>query len=115
MSLNIQKTITVAQSAHFSDAIDLREVWLARLFTPAALTATTVIGFYASDDDVTYAPLKDQYNALVQITVTLDAAGAYVLPSEVLGCNFIKIWTCTTAGVDVDQAAARTFKLSLKG
>lgn len=111
-----QLAATVDASAAISDVIETPHQALGGLITPAALEATTVIGFKVCEaKNGTFVPLKDETNALVYVTVTLNAAGGYPLPEEVRNFPYFKIWTCTTGGVDVAQSAARSFKLVAKG
>jgi hypothetical protein len=101
--------------AGLSDAIDFRPYAGGGFITPATLDATTVIGFQVSADGVTFLPLCDKDNALVKVTVTLDAAKAYPLPDELYGWSHFKLFCMTTAGAAVNQTGAKTFTLHLKG
>lgn len=113
---NKSAAVTVAGSGNLSSAFNMENYAGGLLITPAALNATTVIGFKVSaTEGGTYVPLCDQQGNLVTITVTLNAAKAYVLPDELFGASYVKVWCCTTAGVDVAQDAARAFTVLLKG
>lgn len=110
-----QEIATVANGAAISGAIDYRGFAMGGLITPAALTATTVIAFkVASNPNGTFTPLYNASNALVEVTVTVDASKAYPLPDELSGWPYFKLWTEASAA-DVNQAAARTFEIVMKG
>lgn len=112
----IQSNPVIALGANISALIDNSQHITGGFITPAALEANTVIGFkVATKRNGTFVALRNASNALVQVPVTLNASYAYPLPEEVKAFPFFKIWTCTTAGVDVNQTAARTFELALKG
>jgi len=97
-----------------SNIIDTTWAAAVGLKTPAALEANTVIGFkVAESQDGTFLPLYDEDNALVEATVILNAARAYALPDKLFAWPYFKLWT-QAAGVDVNQAAARTFVVTLK-
>ena len=84
------------------------------LKTPAALEANTKIAFkVAESQDATFLPLYDDTNTLIEMTVTLNEARAYVLPDEIFYWRYIKLWT-EAAGVDVAQTAERAFLITLK-
>jgi hypothetical protein len=97
-----------------SNIVDATWAAAVGLKTPAALEATTVIGFkVAESQDGTFLPLYDEDNALVQATVTLNAARAYALPDKLFAWPYFKLWA-QAAGVDVNQTAARSFVVLLK-
>ncbi len=107
-------TAVIVATAALSDVIDT--TWAAGmgLKTTDGLEATTKIGFkVAETKDGDYAPLYDGTNALVEITVQLDAARAYPLPDEVFAWRYVKLWA-QAAGADVAQSADRTFIVVLK-
>ncbi len=82
--------------------------------TPAALEATTVIGFKVCESkDGTFLPLYDETNALLTVTVELAEARAYVAPDGLFAWRYVKLWA-QAAGVDVDQTADRDFVIVLK-
>jgi hypothetical protein len=94
---------------------DLRSYSRALLITPAALDATTKIGFKALDNATgTPVPVKTAANALEELTVDLAAANAYEVPAGVLAAGYLWIWT-ENAGANVLQAGgARNFILLCK-
>lgn len=108
-----EQTLTIAISTAISDVYDNRSGMAAGFITPAALTATTTIGFkVCSSEDGTFLPLYSNAATpvLIASAVTVDAAYAYQIPDAVRFWPYFKIWT-HAAGVDVNQAAARTFKV----
>jgi hypothetical protein len=106
----------VADTGSQSQAIPISEMLTGVLTTPSALTATTVIGFTAcTTQGGTFTTCYDQYGALIYLTVAVNAAGHYDIPLSIMKNSHIKIFTCTTAGVAVAQAAERTFGLICKG
>jgi hypothetical protein len=86
------------------------------VITPAAWTAAN-IGFKVCDTGAgTFVPLRDQTGNLVQITgVQASEADAYPLPDELFGCLYFELWSCTAAGADTNQGAARSLTVVLKG
>lgn len=105
---------SIAQGAAVSGVID--NTWAAGggLITPGALTATSVIAFkVCNTQGGTFAPLYDQSNALVEVTVQVDASRAYPLPDELFAWPYFKLWTEASAA-DVNQGAERVFTVVLK-
>lgn len=114
----LQTTLTVpsgAGGAGLSNSVDAQAYAGGAFATPATLDATTVIGFQVSVDGTNFYTLKDKSNALVYVTVTLNAAGTYPLPDEIFGAAAFKIFCMTTSGVAVNQTGAKAFPLILKG
>jgi hypothetical protein len=103
-------TAVIAISTAISDAVDNRLAAGGSVIIPAVWTAAN-LGFKVCDTvGGTYVPLRDQSGALVQITgLQTGEAGSYTLPDDLFGHAFFKLWSCTSAGVDTNQAAARTF------
>ncbi len=107
-------TAVIASGEAESGIIDL--TWAAGMgiVTPAALDATTVIGFKVCDSkDGTFQPLYDDTGTLVTVTVDVAAAAAYAAPDGVFAWCYAKLWA-QAAGADVDQSADRTFTIALK-
>ncbi len=97
-----------------SGVIDATWAAGAGLKTPAALEANTSIGFkVAENQDGTFLPLFDEDNALVQVTVTLNAARAYALPDKLFAWPYFKLWS-QNGGADVNQTTGRSFTVLLK-
>ncbi len=104
----------VANGAALSGIID--NTWGAAggLKAPAALEATTVIGFkVAESQDGTFLPLHDASGTLVEVAVDAAAAKAYALPDELFPWPYFKLWT-EAAGADVLQTAERAFGVVFK-
>jgi hypothetical protein len=107
--------VTIANGASESDTIDLTRVVEGVIIKPATLDATTVLGFkVCGNANGTFVTLYDSSGTLVAITVSLTAAQAIEIPRSVLSNNYIKLFTCTTAGVAVTQTGAKAFSGSLK-
>ncbi len=86
----------------------------AGIMTPAELTATTKIAFKVAETvDGDYLPVYDSSGALLEVTVDVAAAKGFAAPDEIFTWPYVKLWA-EAAGVDVDQAAARTFTVFLK-
>lgn len=110
-----QKTVVVANGAALSEIIYFRDQVIGGFIAPASLAANTKVAFKVSASaDGTFVPLYDQYGALVEVTVSLSAAGAYPFPQELFSYPFAKVWT-ENAGVDVNQSAEKSFLLCMKG
>lgn len=112
------ESITIANGGNLSAAIDMREFAGGMLHIPAALEATTVIGFkVCPTKDGTFVPLRknDGTKTLDYIETQLNEAGAYPLLDGLFGGFFVKIYLMTTAGVAVNQTADRAFTVTLKG
>jgi hypothetical protein len=106
----------IANNAAISGAIDNRAASGGSVITPAAWTDANIGFKVCATVDGTFVPLRDQTGALVQITsVQTSEADAYPLPDELFGCLFFKLWSCTAAGVDTNQGAARTLTIVQKG
>jgi hypothetical protein len=105
---------TISSGAAVSTPVD--STWAAAqgLITPAALEATSKIGFkVCATSDGTFQPLYDEFNAIVEVPVTLNAARAYALPDKLFTWPYFKLWT-QASGVDVNQTADRTFVVMQK-
>jgi len=108
------ETVTIAESAHLSGAIDMRDYSGGILVMPAAWT-TADIGFHISDAiDGTFVPLKDHDDAYVVVDAP-DVDTAFELPPEIFGAHFVKLWSTDGAGANTAQAAARSLLVMLKG
>ena len=102
-------TTVVANGGAVSAVMDATWVAAQGLKTPAALEATTRIGFQVSESaGGTFLTLYDQFNVLVEVTVNLGEASAYELPDKIFAWPYFKLW-CENAGSDVNQIANRTF------
>ena len=108
-----QESPIIASGASLSGAIDMRKLTMGVLHMPAAWTAAS-IGFHVcSTQGGSFQPLYDKNGSLVQIS-SPAAACAYVLPADLAGCHWIKLWSQDGAGSGANQAAARSFTLDMK-
>lgn len=104
--------VTIANGVALSNVIDFREQAYAILHMPAVWTAAD-IGFYVcSTVDGTFLPLYDDAGALVEIS-SPAVDQAHAVPVEVLAARFVKVWS-ENAGVDANQAAARSLIIDMK-
>lgn len=100
--------VIIPISTALSNAIQIAHTDIVGFYMPAAWTAAD-IGFQVSDDNVTFFAVSDQAGALISIPVA--ASDFITLPdSFIQGNRWIRLWS-QTAGVGVNQAAARTIKL----
>jgi hypothetical protein len=81
------------------------------LHVPSAWTPADISFLVSPSVDGVFVPLYDTGGTLVSITPTVDKA--YVLPSELAGSVFVKLWS-NTAGVNEAQGGDRDFLLDLK-
>lgn len=114
MSIPVVVTVTIAEDAAESGAVNASP--LATTFQAVYIPAWTAasLGFKVCDTvDGTFAPLRDETGALIEVTgIQTAAAGWYRLPLELLAAPFFKLWS-ETAGSDVNQGADRACKIAL--
>lgn len=112
------KTATIPINTALSDAVDVRQFAGGMIEIPAVMTACN-LGFKGCDTvDGTFKIIgKLTGGGAAEIdTILTSAARLYPLPDELFGALYIKVWSkATSAETDVNQAAARTLKLHLKG
>jgi hypothetical protein len=112
----ISKDATIAASAAISAAIDNSGISGGAVLVPGTWTAANIGFKVCNTKGGTFVPLRDQAGSLVQITnVQTGEADAYTLPDELFGCLWFKVWSCTSAGVDTNQAAERACTVMAKG
>jgi len=112
-----QFTVTIAAGAAVSGAFSFEGYNAAIIEMPAAWTTADLGLKVGGSDGATFVPLKDRANGYGE-DVSIDAAAAavaYPLPGWVLAAPWVKLWSHNGSGVDVNQAALRTFKVFLKG
>jgi len=99
-------TLTIAEGASLSGAIDCtRGRYPGRIVMPAAWTAAALT-FQVSDDGTTYRNLYDEYGT--EVTVQAAASRDIRLePANWFTARYLKIRS-GTSGTPVNQAAART-------
>lgn len=103
--------VTIPIGTALSNAFEF-ETWDKLIIhMPAAWTAAD-IGFQVSNSEAgTFLPLYDAAGALIEYTPAVDTA--FLAPAGIAGAYWIKLWS-QTAGVDTNQAAARTLGLTAK-
>lgn len=110
------RAANVGAGTALSNAIEVSDFAGGLLITPSSLDNNTAIGFKVSDrEDGVFYSLFGSDGVLITIPVSIANARAYPLPDELFGAHWIKIWTCTTGGLDVNQASVRGFGLMMKG
>jgi hypothetical protein len=113
---NMFANLSVANGGSMSNAMDFQQYAGGNIITPLTLNANTVLGFMIAEQEAgPYYPLYDEYGQLVYIPVSVAASRAYVLPTALFGACFVKVWTCTTAGVSVAQTGDKGFTVMMKG
>jgi len=98
-------TVTIANGASLSGAVDLGPNRLFAIIMPAAWT-TANLTFQVSADGTTYNNLYDDTGTEVTVTA---AASQYIVissPAKMLGARWFKVRSGTNASA-VNQAAAR--------
>jgi len=114
-TLDVSQTVTIAQNASMSGAIDLGVNTLVGIFMPAAIEATTtnLLFWTAPTLAGTYVQVYDGGTALT-IPMAVSTYGKLAGIDDVFGLRFIKISVATAAGVAVPQATAlRLFTLAM--
>ena len=112
-NINLDTTMTIAEGASLSAAIDLKGATAVGFITPAAIEATTVqLGFFSSNAlDGTYVEVNKN-GIPVTLTFAVDEYALLENPTGLFGVRFLKIQAQTAAGVAVAQAtAARIFRV----
>jgi hypothetical protein len=117
-SLRHTKTVTVVIPINtaVSGFIDCREFAIEGVFMPADWT-TADLGVQVCDtSDGTFVGLRDRSNAYgTDVSIDAAAAGAaYPCPPFWFAFPFIKLWSHNGSGTNTNQAAARTFTVTLK-
>lgn len=110
----VQASIPIDES--LSSVVCMADYSGGSLISPPSWTEAN-IGFMVSDAvDGSFVPLCDQAGSLVQISnVATGDSMAYPLPDELFGCHFFQLWSCDSGGIEVGQAAERSFTVLLKG
>ncbi len=111
--------VTIPNGQALSEAIDMRN-WVpgsAGLVGIGPAWTSAVLGFQASQAaDGPFSPVRDQAGSLVQVSgIQTAASGWYVLPAELSGAPFVKLWSCTSGGADTNQGADRGIAVAIKG
>lgn len=101
--------VTIASGETTSTFVATSGGVLAGVYAPASMTGATISFTAASTDDpITFYPVRDQFGAL--ITITLNAAASYYSLRGILpfGADFIRIVSAS------NESSARTLKLSFQ-
>lgn len=101
-------SMSIANGAQSSSAIDLKGFVLAGIKLPAVFTGTALTFEVSDAIDGTFQPLYDASNALVSMTVAQGRWYA-VDPANFQGVQFLKIKSGSAEG------GARTLTVSLRG
>lgn len=88
-------TLTIANNATTSDAMDARGYAVFGLVIPSAFTGTSIT-FTVSDDNTTFQALYDASNA--QVTVPVAVSRSYDLPAELASWPYWKIVSGSSEG-----------------
>ena len=97
-TVNPQATVTIANGATVSNAIDLGEMAIVGIQTPAALTSTAFT-FQASSDNVTYAAVYKVDGT--QYTMTVSTSRYHVVPpADLAGIRWLKVVGGSAEGGD---------------
>jgi hypothetical protein len=107
-------TLTIAESAALSDALDFRAMAGAMLTMPAAWTAASIGFKVCATSGGTYLPLYDEDGTLVQIS-SPAVDKAYSFPAEVYAASYVKLWSQDGSGNNTTQDAARSIGVMAKG
>lgn len=114
MSVPVVVSVTIANGAALSGAVAASP--LATTFQAVYIPAWTSasLGFKVCDTvDGTYAPLRNEAGALIEVTgIQTAAPGWYKLPLELLAAPFFKLWS-ETSGSNTNQGAERVCKIAL--
>jgi len=109
-------TVTIAIGTATSAYIDLGGTSLTGIYTPSALTNSTLCVLSAPTSGGTYAPCYNDTNTAVAISVATNAArfvGLDTFALAVAPARYIKI-QAGTATTSATEAATRTFYLATK-
>ncbi len=103
------QSVTIANGATSSDAVNLNGFGMVALITPAALTSTAVT-FTGSQDGVNFVPIYNTSGTQLSITVSTSRYIEFV-PGDFVGLNYLKLVGGTAEGGDrVIQVVSRSFQ-----
>lgn len=109
--LPVAVSVTIANGASLSGAIDCSEGRPARIVIPSAWT-TANLTFQTSYDGTTYNDLYDAFGTEYTVTVGGASRGIILPLADFIGVRYLKVRSGTT-GTPVTQGADRTLKLVL--
>jgi len=105
--------MTIANGAALSDVLCMDGHAGGVVIMPGTWTAAS-LGFKVCDTSGgTFVPLYDASGGLVQIQ-SPTASNAYVLPEELYGCRYVKLWSQNGSGTNTNQASARSLTVMMK-
>lgn len=109
--MNIGDSVTIANGASLSGAIDTEQTTLGGIAIPAVWTAANITFAVSADGGLTYLPLYDANGA--EVTAVVTAASTYIAldPALFAGVRFVKLRSGTNA-VPVNQGTARILTLA---
>jgi hypothetical protein len=99
----VVNTVSIANGATVSSAIDLQGRGLVQVIMPAAFTGSAIT-FQASPDNVTFQALYNTANTALSMTVT-QGRTYMISPSDLVGVRYLKLVSGSAEG------AARTITL----
>ncbi len=88
-TVNQSATVTIADSATVSNAIDLGEMAIVGLQTPASMTGTAIT-FQASADNSTFVAVK-KVDGTTYSMVTASSLYYVIPPADLAGIRYLKV------------------------
>ena len=109
MDSRLNSSITIANGASASNAMDCNERCVVGFFAPAAWTAAGLQIEASADGSTNWVPITDSAGAVSGSLASITALYAYALdPVAMLPWRYIRFLSGTVA-TPVNQGAARTF------
>lgn len=106
-------TVTIPAGANVSGTIDMRQYTMMIIQMPGLWTAAD-IGFHVSPNGTSgFQPLYDDLGNIVMVDGPA-VNRSYQAPPELGGCGYVRLWSQNGAGVNVNQAGARSITITLK-
>jgi len=107
------QTVTIAAGENASGTIDMRAYTMMIIQMPGLWTAAD-IGFQVSPNGTSgFQPLYDDLGNIVMVDGPA-VNRSYQAPPELAGCGYVRLWSQNGAGVNVNQAGARSITITLK-
>lgn len=112
--------VTIVKNTCESNPLDVRGADSIHVHLPGSWTAASLGVKVSPVENTVYKPLYREVSNSLGPTIlvlcsSVTANRAYALPPEACNSGFIKLWSCTPAGADVNQAADRVIGVSMKG
>lgn len=106
----------IPNTGHFSNGFEMEGSAGGILVTPATLPSGTVIAFMVSQgENSPYYPLYSRYGDLIYLNVDINSSRAYSLPDDLFAAVWVQLWSCDSAGSNINQIADKGFTVMLKG